>query len=115
MVHLSSRRGKTYAVKKPPVVYRSGAVCFVLSPSDSMQLVQFFSLLMKIDQRLQQTSKASKARDDNPQKIKLSKTKGSHLSGPYLFLSFIKKIIINILINQHQPTLVAPQRLPTHD
>lgn len=89
MVHVSVRRSKTVVVKKPPVVYRSGASCLVLSPEDSMSLVQFFSLLMKIDNRMTQNAKesrAQKARDDNQSKITLSKTKGSQFRGPYFFI-----------------------------
>lgn len=100
MVHSPLRRSKTTVAKKTSVVYRSGATCLVLSPEDNMSLVQFFSLLMKIDHRLQQKSKD---RNDNPQKIKLSKTKGSHLSGPFILQrQRVITPLININIKTHQ-------------
>lgn len=75
-------RRVTFVARRHEVAYKAGAVCFVLSPQDCISLVNFYSLLMKIDRRMKESSKASLEKENN---ISPRKTKGSQLSGPSLF------------------------------
>ena len=76
-------RRVTTVARRQVVTYKPGSVCFVLSQQDCMSLVNFYSLLMKVDKRMKEASKASLEKENN---ISPTKTKGSQLSGPYLFL-----------------------------
>lgn len=99
MVRSSLRRSTVCVAPKRSVVYKPGSVCFVLSTQDCMSLVQFYSLLLKVDRRMKDASKASPDSQANKGHITFSQSrtirlrknsfaghKGSQLSGPLLFL-----------------------------
>ncbi|MFA5998592.1 MAG: hypothetical protein WC747_01065 [Candidatus Babeliales bacterium] len=76
-------RKVTSVARRQVVTYKPGSVCFVLSPQDCMSLVQFYSLLMKIERRMKDSLQSSLEKENN---ISPRKTKGSQLCGPSLFL-----------------------------
>jgi hypothetical protein len=97
MVRSSSRQGtsKRSTVAKK-TAYNPGSACFVLSDQDCMQFVQLFSLLIKIERRLSASGSSPLNQSSKKQStINLSKTKGSHISGPFV-LDFRKKIFYYI-------------------
>ena len=70
---------------KAKVVYASKASYFVLSPQARMNFTQFCALLMTIDK---QSKKNKDSTYSEPQQKLNLKTKGSLISGPFVFNYF---------------------------
>lgn len=85
MVRASVRRSSIYVARKQTQSYSSGAVCYVLSKQDCSSLVQFYALLLKIDRRMANASKAPfNKKGPRHSLIQQPKMKGSQTSGPCL-------------------------------
>lgn len=74
--------------------YQQGSTCLVLQQQESSELLQFYSLLLRIQRRLASSARAVSSRNRNDQKslTKEHDKKGLQLRKP--FLSWFRKKIL---------------------
>ncbi len=83
-VMISSFRPRSNRVRSTALSpkYMPGSFCMVLSPAEADRLVQFYALLLRIHHRMSQ----QQSNREQSKKYTISKTKGSHISGPFVLL-----------------------------
>ena len=91
MVHSSGRRRSSRVSSSvSSQSYASGSVCYLLSSQDAHQLVQFYSLLLRVHRRVsQQQGSRQKIRKNT---VRILRNKGSLISGP-LFLRVLYGVV----------------------
>ena len=81
MVSSSRRRSGRVGSSVASRSYTSGSFCYILSSDDAHQLVQFYSLLLRVHRRVSQQQSNPKPQE---YKLRILKIKGSQISGPLI-------------------------------